>query len=83
MLGVGIGDARLRRAVGFRSSMECTHPPNLVSADPFGRACHPLRAEICRIGQYTSEHGRNIFWDVAGANMREVIRKAGPLMHFS
>lgn len=82
MLGVGIGDARLRRAVGLRSSMECAHPPNLVSADPLGCACHSFRAEVSRIGQYTSEHGGDIFWDVAGANMREVIRKTGPFMHF-
>jgi hypothetical protein len=62
--------------------MECTHPPNLVSADSLGCARHSLWAEVRRIGQYTSEHGRDIFRDVAGANMREVIRKAGPFMHF-
>lgn len=82
MPGVRIGDTRLRRAVGLRSGMECAHPPNLVSADPLGCARHSLWAEVRRIGQYTSEHGRDIFRDVAGANMREVIRKAGPFMHF-
>lgn len=41
--------------------MECTHPPNLVSADPLGCARHSLWAEVRRIGQYTSEHGRDIF----------------------
>jgi len=35
MLGVGIGDARLSRAVCLRSGVECAHPPNLVSAIPF------------------------------------------------
>ena len=50
---------------------------------------YPLRgarlsfgAKVRSIGQYTSEHYRNIFWDVAGPNMRELIRKAGPFMHF-
>ncbi len=71
MLGVDIGDARLRRAVGLRSGVECAHPPNLVSADPLGGARHSFGAKVRSIGQYTSQHGRNIFWDVAGANMRE------------
>ena len=82
MLGVGIGDARLSRAVCLRSRVECAHPPNLVSANPFGSARHSFGAKVRSIGQYTSEHCRDIFWYVAGANMRELIRKAGPFMHF-
>lgn len=62
--------------------MEGSHPTDLVSADAFGRAGHPFRTKVGRIRQYAGQHGRDISWDVAGANMREAIRKAGPFMHF-
>ncbi|MNV60899.1 hypothetical protein D3C71_1533830 [compost metagenome] len=71
MLGVDIGDARLRRAVGLRSGMECAHPPNLVSADPLGCARHSLWAKVRSVRQDARQHGRDIFRDVAGANMGE------------
>lgn len=82
MSGVRIGDGRLRRGVSFRPSMECAHPADLMRADPFGCARHSLRTEVGRIGQHAGQHCRDIPWDVACANMREEIRKAGPFMRF-
>src|SRR3546814_13217640 len=81
MLGVGIGDACLRRAVSLRSSMECAHPPNLMSADPLGCASHSLRPDIGLSGQDARQHGRDIFLNLTVANMSQCVCKAGPFLY--
>lgn len=45
MLSVGIGDARLRRAIGLRPGVERAHPADLVSTDTFGRATYVHHAQ--------------------------------------
>jgi hypothetical protein len=79
---VRIGDARLRRAIGLRPGVERAHPADLVSTDTFGRASHPLRPQVGRICQNARQHGRDIPRVVTRANVREAIRKAGPIVHF-
>jgi hypothetical protein len=79
---VRIGDACLRGTICLGSGVEGSHPADLVSANSFGRARHSLRTEVGRIGQHAGQHCRDISWDVACADMREEIRKAGPFMHF-
>ena len=54
-----------------------------MGADTLGRAGHPLRSEIGRIGQNAGQHSGNIPRGIACADMCEVIGKARPLMHFS
>lgn len=63
-----IGNRCLRSTICLRSGVEGAHPADLVSADPLGCARHSLGAKVRRISQYTSERGRDIFRDVAGAH---------------
>ena len=80
---VCVSYASLCGAIGFRSGVEHPHPPDLVCADALGRAGHPFRTEIGCVGQDAGQHGGNMPWGVASADMCEVIGKARPLMDVS
>ena len=81
MAGMCVRHASLSCAIGLRPGVERAHPTDLVGADALGCAGHPFRTEVGCIGQYASQHGRDIPRSVTRANMGEVIRKAGPFMH--
>lgn len=81
MAGVRIRHAGLGCSVGLRPGVQGAHPTDLVSANAFGCAGHAFRTEAGCIGQYASQHGRDIPRGVTRANMGEAIRKAGPFMH--
>ncbi|OWK25780.1 hypothetical protein AJ87_01240 [Rhizobium yanglingense] len=83
MTGMGIGHACLRRPIGFGPGVKGSHPADLVGADAFRRAGHPLRTKVCGIRQYAGQHGRYILRRVSGADVGELIGKRGPLMHLS
>lgn len=61
--------------------MEDPLPGNLLRAHSFRGCCHALGAEIGRIGQNPSQHGRDAAWRILGTDVREPIGKPGPVVN--
>jgi hypothetical protein len=43
--------------------------------------CHSLRSEVGGVRQYAGQHGRDVSRNVTRADMCEVVRKTGPIVH--